>query len=138
MIRAGTSDDLTRLIELESLCFATEAWGSGLLDAALRAGEVLMVDADGYAVVRVVAEVADLDRIAVHPERRGEGLGRELLAAVMEHAESEGAVRIMLEVAASNTTAIALYGRAGFAEIHRRRRYYPDGVDAVVMELSLR
>lgn len=138
MIRAATSDDLTRLVDLESLCFGTAAWGPQLLGAAVRAGEVLMIEGDGFAIVRVVAEVADLDRIAVHPDRRGRGVARELLVAVLEHARSAGALRIMLEVAADNTAAIALYDGAGFAEIHRRRRYYRDGVDALVMQLPLR
>ena len=38
-----------------------------------------------------------------------------------------------LEVRADNGGALALYARLGFDEVGRRRRYYPDGGDAVLM-----
>ena len=41
---------------------------------------------------------------------------------------------MLLEVSARNTGALAFYGAEGFTEIARRRRYYRDGADAVVME----
>jgi [ribosomal protein S18]-alanine N-acetyltransferase len=37
-------------------------------------------------------------------------------------------------VRADNLAAIAFYRREGFAEIARRRSYYVDGTDAVVMQ----
>ncbi|NVN31455.1 ribosomal-protein-alanine acetyltransferase, partial [Endobacter medicaginis] len=45
--------------------------------------------------------------------------------------------RLFIEVAAGNGPAIALYRGCGFVEVGRRRRYYPDGDDALVMVLSL-
>ena len=44
-----------------------------------------------------------------------------------------GATRILLEVSADNAGALAFYEAEGFAEIDRRRRYYRDGSDAVVL-----
>jgi ribosomal-protein-alanine N-acetyltransferase len=44
---------------------------------------------------------------------------------------------MLLEVSAANQAALALYEAAGFEEIDRRRRYYRDGTDAVVMRLRL-
>jgi ribosomal-protein-alanine N-acetyltransferase len=40
----------------------------------------------------------------------------------------------LLEVRADNCGALALYSGHGFREVGRRRRYYPDGSDAVLME----
>ena len=40
---------------------------------------------------------------------------------------------MLLEVAADNDAAQALYASAGFVEIARRPGYYPGGRDAVVM-----
>jgi len=137
MTRAGTSADLDALVDLERRCFGSGAWGSGLVEQALAAGQVLVVDDAGYVVVRVVGDVADLDRIAVEPDRRGRGLGRALLAAAVTRAATAGAERMLLEVADDNASALALYSSAGFVEIHRRRGYYPGGIDAVVMERSL-
>ena len=42
----------------------------------------------------------------------------------------------LLEVAATNDAALRLYAAEGFTEIDRRRRYYRDGADAVVMRLA--
>ena len=44
---------------------------------------------------------------------------------------------LLLEVRADNPRAQGLYKRPGFEEIHRRPRYYRDGVDAVIMRLQL-
>jgi [ribosomal protein S18]-alanine N-acetyltransferase len=44
---------------------------------------------------------------------------------------------MLLEVSARNTDALAFYAAADFVEIDRRRRYYRDGSDAVVMRRSL-
>lgn len=40
---------------------------------------------------------------------------------------------VLLEVAAGNESAIALYGGYGFEQISRRRGYYAGGEDAVIM-----
>jgi ribosomal-protein-alanine N-acetyltransferase len=44
---------------------------------------------------------------------------------------------MFLEVAERNGAARALYAAAGFAAAGRRRRYYPDGADALVLRRSL-
>jgi ribosomal protein S18 acetylase RimI-like enzyme len=52
--------------------------------------------------------------IAVVPQARGTGVGRELLAAVEEHARSCGCCKVTLEVRSDNARAMAAYRRAGF------------------------
>jgi ribosomal protein S18 acetylase RimI-like enzyme len=48
------------------------------------------------------------------------------------------AKRVLLEVRASNAKAIAMYEhRLGFASVGRRRGYYADGEDALLMALAL-
>jgi ribosomal-protein-alanine N-acetyltransferase len=44
---------------------------------------------------------------------------------------------MFLEVATNNWAARALYSAAGYAEVGRRRRYYPDGSDALVLRAPL-
>ncbi len=135
MIRAGTAADLALLVDLESRCFGSASWGSGLLEAALTADQVLVTTAgDGYAIVRVVADTADLDRIAVLDESRRRGVGSMLLEAALDRAARQGATRVLLEVADDNAAAVRLYDREGFVEIHRRPGYYPSGAAAIVME----
>jgi ribosomal-protein-alanine N-acetyltransferase len=44
---------------------------------------------------------------------------------------------VLLEVRADNPRAQQLYRRFGFEQIHVRRKYYRDGVDALIMRLEL-
>jgi len=54
-----------------------------------------------------------------------------------EGVAEDGARRLLLEVSAENEVALRFYATAGFAEIDRRRRYYRDGSDALVLGRSL-
>ncbi len=91
----------------------------------------------GYVVTMTLGDVADLQRIAVRPEHRRSGLARDLLATAAEEAIGAGAERMLLEVGAGNAGALAFYASEGFVEISRRRHYYRDGSDAVVMVRAL-
>jgi L-phenylalanine/L-methionine N-acetyltransferase len=61
--------------------------------------------------------------IAVHDGFQGRGLGRLLLAALLDLADNHlGLVRVELEVLADNARAIALYERFGFEHEGRKRK----------------
>lgn len=143
MIREAVLTDVGALTEVEAACFGGDAWSPTLVGSEL-AGDtrsvLLACDGDdilGYGSIAVVDDVADLQRIAILPDVRRRGLGRELLEELLVKAAGLGATRILLEVAASNEPAIALYESFGFAPITRRRGYYADGSDALVMERAL-
>ncbi len=87
----------------------------------------------GYAVASVVADIAELQRIAVDAAHRRAGLATALLEGVLTLARDGGADRLLLEVREDNAGALAFYAAAGFTEIDRRRRYYRDGATAVVL-----
>jgi ribosomal-protein-alanine N-acetyltransferase len=55
----------------------------------------------------------------------------------MQEAGRRGAGALFLEVAGANAAARALYARMGFRDVGRRRRYYADGTDALVMRAAL-
>jgi ribosomal-protein-alanine N-acetyltransferase len=76
----------------------------------------------------------DLHRIAVDSDYRRKGLARALLDEVRHAARSEGATRMLLEVSAANHGAVAFYAAEGLVEIDRRRGYYRDGSDALVLQ----
>jgi ribosomal-protein-alanine N-acetyltransferase len=61
-----------------------------------------------------------------------------LLAGAMAQAASLGATAMFLEVSERNEAARALYAAAGFVPAGRRRRYYADGTDALVLRRDLR
>ena len=84
----------------------------------------------------VLDEVELLD-VAVHPSRQGQGIGRRLMAHLFAEARRLDARIIHLEVGVGNEPARALYGDLGFREVGRRRRYYADGEDALVLSAML-
>ncbi len=93
----------------------------------------------GYICFQLYCGELHLLNIAVHPEQRGRGLARRLLAGMIEVGKGEDVERAWLEVRPSNDAARGLYERAGFKEILRRRRYYMDtGEDAIIMALDLK
>jgi len=68
---------------------------------------------------------------------RRRGLGTALLRGVAAGAAGRGAQRVFLEVSERNAAARALYAAAGFEPVARRRSYYPDGADALVLRLAV-
>jgi len=92
---------------------------------------------DGYAGLFAVPPEADVQTIGVAPQSQGHGLGRELLSALVAEAERRGCVQLFLEVRVDNAAAIGLYERAGFERQGRRRNYYGDGIDALVLRRRL-
>ena len=91
----------------------------------------------GYAGAFVTATDADVQTIAVSAAHQRRGLASELMTALLGGAADRGATHVLLEVRADNAPAISLYEGFGFTRISTRPRYYPDGVDAVVMRLAL-
>jgi GNAT superfamily N-acetyltransferase len=69
------------------------------------------------AVRRIEPHVAEIKRMYVTPAARGRGIGRQILDALESHARQLGATRLVLETGPRQPEAIALYARAGFAEI---------------------
>ena len=75
--------------------------------------------------------------VAVAPERRRAGIARKLLAHVSYDAQMLGCTTASLEVEDGNAPAMALYEHLGFKRIGRRRNYYGQGADALVMQAEL-
>ena len=75
--------------------------------------------------------------IGTAPDHRGQGHGAAVLTGFLTEAARRGAAVIHLEVAETNAAARALYARLGFEAVGRRRRYYADGADALVLAVSL-
>jgi ribosomal-protein-alanine N-acetyltransferase len=91
----------------------------------------------GYATFRRVGRESELLRVAVAPDRRDRGIGGRLIEAGLARLRDEGVATCFLEVRPTNAPALALYERLGFARISRRRRYFPDGSDALVLEVEI-
>lgn len=77
----------------------------------------------GFAMVRAVADEAELLLLAVSPEFRRRGVGAALLRAVEADCQVSNVVTLHLEVRAGND-AVRLYTGHGFAKLGERRAYY--------------
>lgn len=95
----------------------------------------------GYFLLMPVVDEAHLLNVAVSAEMQGRGLGRFLLEQLLACARGLSMESVLLEVRPSNTRALEIYQRYGFAQIGRRKGYYPAAdrqrEDAIVMRLPL-
>lgn len=97
----------------------------------------------GFVLARLVAEEAEILSVAVARANRREGLGRELMEAVLRELHAERASHLLLEVDETNVAAIGLYRKLGFAQVGRRPGYYAGtlgkpATGALVMRRDLR
>jgi ribosomal-protein-alanine N-acetyltransferase len=148
-VRPTTADDVAAVVGLERDALGSDAWSENLLAEGVR-GQIPMalflvaetppttepaepVEITGYAAVSIVADLAELQRIAVRATHRRAGIASALLARVDHEAAVRHADRMLLEVRDDNTGALAFYARHGFTELDRRPRYYADGTTAIVL-----
>jgi ribosomal-protein-alanine N-acetyltransferase len=98
-------------------------------------------DLAGYFLLMYALDEAHLLDVAVAEGRQRAGLGRYLLERIATRARTQGMTSILLEVRPSNERALHVYQRHGYAEIGRRKGYYPahEGrrEDAIVMRYVL-
>lgn len=113
--------------------FSSELGASGRFNrVARRGGRVI-----GYLFAIWILDELHVNKIAVTPAERRRGVADALMADCFAFSRTRGITSITLEVRRSNEGAQAFYRRLGFASAYVRRRYYPDGEDAVVMTCSL-
>jgi ribosomal-protein-alanine N-acetyltransferase len=95
----------------------------------------------GYFLLMYALDEAHLLDVAVAGTRHGTGLGLYLLDRIVARARGMGMASILLEVRPSNLRALQVYERYGYAQIGRRKGYYPahqgQREDAIVMRYVL-
>ena len=133
----------SELAALHAKAFSTtRAWTTSEFAALLsQPGTFLEARHECFALIRVVADEAELLTLATDPDHQRRGHGRAVLSAGHARASKTGAASIFLEVAEDNAAAIALYSSMGYQQIGRRARYYQrsdaPAVAALVMRCDL-
>lgn len=134
--------DAIRCAELESLLFARDnPWPArAFRDAVAFPGhryvaariDGLLVGYAGAARLGLTPPLEyEVHTIGVDPDYQGRGVGRRLLAELLEFA-CDGPT--FLEVRTDNASAIALYESVGFVTVGVRKNYYPGSrADAFTM-----
>lgn len=138
-VRPMTGWDIEQVADLERICFS-ESWSENLIRSGLDSRlDTYFVYVDhgyilGYAVLRVLADEGEIQRIGVYPDYRRQGIARELMDAMVTFARLKGVRAIALEVRESNLGARSLYDSYGFRQEAVRRGYYHNpSEDAIIM-----
>ncbi|CAL5227441.1 g10406 [Coccomyxa viridis] len=88
---------------------------------------------DGFVCGWHVSGELQVMLLAVSRNRQRQGIGTALLEKLLCIGKGLGNTSAYLELREGNETAMRLYGRAGFSEVGRRRRYYENGDTAILM-----
>ncbi|HEU5428033.1 MAG TPA: ribosomal protein S18-alanine N-acetyltransferase [Actinocrinis sp.] len=147
--------DIPAVTVLEHVAFPEDAWSVGMFWSELAevASRYYLVAEEygsdpahpdrqgprivGYAGLLAGTGEAEVQTIAVDPNREGRGLGAALLTELLREAARRDCGDVVLEVREDNPRAQELYRRFGFVQIGLRRGYYqPANVDALVMRAS--
>jgi len=70
--------------------------------------------AAGYAIVGYGFAISYLQRVAVHPDWQGQGMGRSLVRATARAARRSGSKALLLNTKQENLQAISLYESEGY------------------------
>ena len=141
-VRNLTPEDLQACLALDRASleglWTSAQWQTELADPrrpgmGLWHADTLLAMASGWLVV----DELHITLVAVAPEQRRRGLGRQVLEALLDEARQQGARHATLEVAATNGAAVGLYRALGFQDAGLRRGYYRNGDDALIQWLRL-
>jgi len=139
-LRRASVADCDVMAAIHAAAFAApEAWGGDVFSQQLGFPGVfgLLHPLGGMILARVAADEAEVLTLAVAPAVRRAGIAAALLRESAITAAALGATAMFLEVSVANTAARAAYHSAGFQPAGRRRAYYPDGSDALVLRLDV-
>jgi len=136
VVRAGIAHAKT-LAALHAAAFPQEPWDEKTF-ATLLAQPSVTAQIDprgGLLLLRVAADEAEILTIGATTPRQG--IGTNLMQTAITDAQNAGAASLYLEVAADNQPAISLYRKLQFETAGRRKNYYANQQDALVLRLQL-
>ena len=130
-IVAGLLNDmpLETIMDIEEVCHSFP-WSAKTMQSCLggryyNAGLLLGDELVGFYVAEQVGPDHTLMDICVAPEYQGRGYAKQLMAHLLEQAQTLEAENCFLEVRESNLSAIAVYQKFDFSEVGVRKNYYP-------------
>jgi ribosomal-protein-alanine N-acetyltransferase len=138
--------DLDAIVRIEEQVYS-HPWTRGNFHDSLQSGyEIYGLRAEdgrvlAYLVFMLVLDEIHILNFAVSADMQGQGMALQLLQHLQHEANERKMLSILLEVRVSNARALHVYRRYGFAEIGRRKGYYPlneqTREDAIVMRMEL-
>ena len=131
------STDAAAFSALHQTCFETPWDEAAFADLLRSAGVTGLLSDHAFALIRAIADEAEILTLGVASAARGQGLGTQILLELEQTAAAAGARRIYLDVAEDAPAARALYARARYRERGRRRAYYARKTCAAADALTL-
>ena len=138
MIRAIVAADLDTIDAIEQECYPQPwTWSQFKQELDNPVATVLVAEVAGKIVGYlcywlIVGEMQVLN-IATSLKARRNGIAAQLLAYAFNSYSADELSAVWLEVRAGNNGAIALYQGYGFVINGKRKKYYRDGEDALLM-----
>ena len=142
-IRQLEGSDIDGVVALQSLCAEVAQWTARDYERVARGEMAGWVAKDepgiaGFLVARALVQEAEILNFAVRADERRRGIGTALLIEALNWSMSVGAEKAILEVRASNESAVKFYERYGFRTVGRRPKYYADPIeDALLLSLVM-
>ena len=139
VIRRAKPSDAAGIAAIEAACF-DDAWKKEAIEKEITYSETVtnvVAVADGiligYMNVQIIMDECDIRRVAVLPDFRSMHVASILMSSLLHFTEESGVKSHFLEVRESNDAARGLYGKFGFLENGRRKKYYDGVEDAILM-----
>lgn len=145
-IRRAKNIDATALIELDHVCFTQDQFSERQWHYLLKSPTTLIwviTENDfqilGAAVIliRKTSRNARLYSFAIHPDARKKSYAKQLHQRIIEDLKTFHFQKMTLEVRENNNIAQHFYESIGYKKTGTILNYYPDGIDAVKMQLDL-
>lgn len=138
-VRAMEVSDIAEVAEIERRSFSVP-WSDNAFRESLQLSHAIFLvicfgkKIAGYGGMYKVFHEGDIINIAVHPDFRGQGMGRRLLEELEREAVRQEIADITLEVRESNKAAIGLYESLGYIREGIRRDFYNEPKEnAIIM-----
>lgn len=133
-------EQLEKIEEIEKACFSMP-WTIEQLRSQMKDSQhefIAALDDEGrvlgYGGMMYVLDEGYISNVAVAPEARRQGIGRDLIKELMARAAALDLAFVTLEARCSNAAAIALYEKQGFVPVGKRKNYYDfPREDAILM-----
>ena len=137
-IRRAEQKDIPRLSQLETLQPFSAQWGpvGWAQELGNKAADVWCFeegDVQGFISSRGAAGMAEILNMAVDPACCRRGIGFALLSHALCALKTQGITDVTLEVNVRNEAALALYKKAGLTQRGRRKKFYHQNDDALIM-----
>mgnify|MGYP006277828249 CR=1 FL=1 len=119
-IRKVDEEMLDPVHRLDRVCFGF-TWGNtrrqiarALRESALSTAAVVAGEVVGFQISTAGTLGGHLARLAVDPEHRGQGIGKALVADVLDRFQEHGLIRVTVNTQRDNTASLEIYRQFGF------------------------